>query len=478
MNYKLGFLASNVFFPFNYSYTLYLNIFLLWVNPFYFKLFLLFIGIAIYPNKTYVLILFYLYFIDLKLFDIFNSNFYVDLFIYESHNPLLFNSLNKIHPAIFHILLIWILIPILSNKYLKYTSYKFIKLISFVYTLIIYLITTIFFGSWWAVQEGTWGGWWDWDPSEVLSLVVLSYLIYILHSLYYLNMCIFFYRSIISLFILIVVYFIGLQLIFGLTNHNFGNSNLSFFNNNNYSMFTLLLWLWLIIIIFRYFVITSLYLNSSFSNLLIWLSIIYIALLTSPLSITKIATIWNLAVIGKVWVILTILVSLLIKSTCKWDPLVFYSLLFFDLIAYILIVFKNWSNIILYHFLFFIFFLFSFLYFNDSYQIVSNYLITGFNSSYYVNFSYLAFINESHINLSPTLKAKSFIFNFFNTSILYSYLISFKYTLSYNVLISTYLTNFIYIVMSYNLLALTLIVLLLIAIIFINTSLSEKLYIV
>lgn len=478
MNYKLGFLASNVFFPFNYSYTLYLNIFLLWVNPFYFKLFLLFIGIAIYPNTLYLLIFFYLYFIDIKLFDIFNSNFFIDLFVYESYNPLLFNSLNKIHPAIFHTVLVWVLIPILSNKYLKYTSYRFIKLSSFVYVLTIYLVITIFFGSWWAVQEGTWGGWWDWDPSEVLSLVVLTYLIYILHSSYYLNLYIFFYKSVTSLFILIVIYFIGLQLIFGLTNHNFGNSNLSFFNNNNYSIFILVLWLLVIKLLLKYFIIISLLLNYRFKNLLIWLSIIYISLLTSPLSITKIATLWNLTVLGKVWVILLMVLLLLIKATCKWSPLVYYLLLFFDLILYLLLVFKNWSNVILYHFLIFIFFIFSFLYFNDSYQIVSNYLITEFNSSYYVNFSYLFFISESHINLSPTLKAKSFIFNFFNSSILYNYLISFKYTLYYNVLISTYLTNFIYIVVSYNLLSLTLVVLFLITIILVNTSLVEKSYII
>lgn len=40
-----------------------------------------------------------------------------------------------------------------------------------------------FLGAWWALQEGSWGGWWNWDASEVFGLIVLTYLLTSLHSI-------------------------------------------------------------------------------------------------------------------------------------------------------------------------------------------------------------------------------------------------------------------------------------------------------
>jgi cytochrome c biogenesis factor len=47
---------------------------------------------------------------------------------------------------------------------------------------IILIIITLFMGSWWALQEGSWGGWWNWDPSEVFGLLFLLAYLYLIHN--------------------------------------------------------------------------------------------------------------------------------------------------------------------------------------------------------------------------------------------------------------------------------------------------------
>ena len=49
-------------------------------------------------------------------------------------------------------------------------------------TYSIILTITLYFGGWWALQEGSWGGWWNWDASEVLGLITLLYLILAVHG--------------------------------------------------------------------------------------------------------------------------------------------------------------------------------------------------------------------------------------------------------------------------------------------------------
>lgn len=148
INYRLDFISFSAFIAINSSYTAYLNLFLLWINPFYFKLFLLAIGAIIYIQNYLLSILVLLYFIDIKLFCLLNPIIAVDLFIYEALNPLLFNSLNKLHPLILHTVLILVVSPLVFKNLLKHCSYKFIYFIKFTNYLIMWLVLTIFMGSW------------------------------------------------------------------------------------------------------------------------------------------------------------------------------------------------------------------------------------------------------------------------------------------------------------------------------------------
>lgn len=102
---------------------------------------------------------------------------YLNDYLGENFNILLSNSINKFHPALFYLtLLLGVLYQPTSkfNTNRLYTSINSRGLYNY-YTLITVpvIIFTLSLGSWWALQEGSWGGWWNWDPSEVFGLLVM-----------------------------------------------------------------------------------------------------------------------------------------------------------------------------------------------------------------------------------------------------------------------------------------------------------------
>jgi len=111
-------------------------------------------------------------------------------------------------------------------------------------------LTALFMGSWWALQEGTWGGWWNWDSSETLGFEVSLFSLALLHSFTYIShQTRFMIRALVSLCFFIATYFF-IQLNFELVSHNFGSKFFFFFNNNLFSMevifLTILGMLWLL----------------------------------------------------------------------------------------------------------------------------------------------------------------------------------------------------------------------------------------
>ena len=86
----------------------------------------------------------------------------------DHYNALLINGLNKYHPFILYaawmLLLSTRLISAPVNK--SFATHKF-KIQNNSFWLIpafYYIVATLALGSWWAYQEGSWGGWWNWDP--------------------------------------------------------------------------------------------------------------------------------------------------------------------------------------------------------------------------------------------------------------------------------------------------------------------------
>lgn len=166
-----------------------------------------------------------------------------------SINLLLLNSLNKYHPFIFYLSVYLILTLLTTSNFTLTTSVT--HTFEFNNTLTYFRkhcrlatglnLSALFMGSWWALQEGTWGGWWNWDPSEVFGLMFGLTALWVQHTLQsYLTFSkIMIKFSQLGLLTILTYFFI--QLNFDLVSHNFGAKFFFFFNNNLFFLEAILL---------------------------------------------------------------------------------------------------------------------------------------------------------------------------------------------------------------------------------------------
>jgi len=177
---------------------------------------------------------------SVELGDFLVSNYWLGLSTLSNwdFNNLLTNNLNKYHPHIFYISTIWcVSVVTINSNYLWQWKLNFGAtylnnlLVKILYASGLINYVALFLGSWWAFQEGTWGGWWNWDPSEVLGLLVLLLSLLGLHH-FSANFQIFklTVKVKIGAILFILVYFFT-QLNFDLVSHNFGNRFTFFFTN-------------------------------------------------------------------------------------------------------------------------------------------------------------------------------------------------------------------------------------------------------
>jgi len=163
-----------------------------------------------------------------------------------SFNELLLNLLNRYHPYLFYLCagyfiyynyLLYVLNSdkltniIVINRFrgLNY-SYHALLLTSFVF---------LYLGAWWANQEGSWGGWWNSDSSEMLGLLLGLIPLVHIHSSQVWHKFYSSYRSSVKLFINFTWLYYFLQINYELSSHNFGLQSFVFFNNN--IMFTFII---------------------------------------------------------------------------------------------------------------------------------------------------------------------------------------------------------------------------------------------
>jgi cytochrome c biogenesis factor len=97
-------------------------------------------------------------------------------------------------------------------------------------------------GASWAYQEGSWGGWWAWDPSEAFGLVILVILISIFHY-NFLDKKPILFKSVLKIgSICVLLVYTLLQSNFSITSHNFGlNEGSDHFFKNKYLVVSQLL---------------------------------------------------------------------------------------------------------------------------------------------------------------------------------------------------------------------------------------------
>lgn len=159
-------------------------------------------------------------------------------------NTLLSNSINKFHPALFYISLLPLIISLRftwTGLRLKYTVGSNLgQMRLYTNALLVVIVYTLYLGSWWALQEGSWGGWWNWDPSEVFGLCIMVYYLYTLHkdqeSKNYLTLTL--YLNTITQLVLFLYIFI--QLNFDLVSHNFGTRIDQFVDTSQNFLLTIL----------------------------------------------------------------------------------------------------------------------------------------------------------------------------------------------------------------------------------------------
>ena len=211
-----------------------------------------------YQNTLYLILLvliFYYQAINLKLtllfvsfLTIYNSglnDFFTlnSLVLFSDHtsfsnNSLLTNSLTKYHPLLFYVSLISIFyfLPHSAKSSVQKKNYIQNFQLNIFFNLRYKIITinlfAVFLGSWWAFQEWSWGGWWNWDPSETLGLLPSLFLLSLTHMFISRNIVRKYRKK--TTYLTTTLYFsvVLIQLNFEILSHNFGLKFFHFFNEN------------------------------------------------------------------------------------------------------------------------------------------------------------------------------------------------------------------------------------------------------
>ena len=165
---------------------------------------------------------------------------------YHNVNAFLLNNLNRYHPLIFYVSAL-LMLTMLSNFFTGISREKnFVAraTINTLFTNRIPILTAnglaLFLGSWWALQEWSWGGWWNWDPSETFGLGVAFFILLHTHTSLHYGDCAQYKAKAILLTLLFVVSYFVIQLNFEILSHNFGLDSFIFFNKNAHLIYVAL----------------------------------------------------------------------------------------------------------------------------------------------------------------------------------------------------------------------------------------------
>lgn len=223
--------------------------YLLWTNILFLPLYffsLLFLIIFFTTKGTWLQFFTYLTFLSYcsENLDLIYSNSCLSFNNNTSNriNNLLTNTLNKYHPPIFFVSTIFLPTSLSFLYYLNqnYTSsYVFsnlVKVRSILYLLLVVNALALLLGSWWALQEGTWGGWWNWDPSETLGFTFLLFAINFIHKKSSFMQVLQHLFKFYAYSLLIIGFYFFIQINFDISSHNFGVKHFFFFNNNLFLM--------------------------------------------------------------------------------------------------------------------------------------------------------------------------------------------------------------------------------------------------
>ena len=343
------------------------------------------------------------------------SNFSIYFIKYELLNSLLINNINKYHPILFYLSTLLLISYILEWKKKRESFIKQNLFIKNLLTGFLVMTVTLFFGSWWAFQEGSWGGWWNWDPSEVFGLVIaVTYLIF----LHYQKDSIFLYKNsniLLKLTCLILILFLTIQLNFDFISHNFGTRT-SFFVYLR-KIFTVE------IILFSFFIILS------FKKSKINFRLIFNFLLKIPFKTLIFTIIW-------IFIILISLLSLVFfdldKMTIYKTTEILLDFRFYIILTFTLILIYSWIPAI--YLIILIFFLSTtFLFGSFEPSLIILLIFTKLSINFFTISHILIFI-LIYANIDTYFKVVSFFTENSSLSIIYVSLQNFTAFLSENML--------------------------------------------
>lgn len=223
------------------DYFVFNNFYFLWTNLWYIFSYFILLSYLYLCFKNKIICLPTVLHVSICIFllvsvhcDFINSNFYVlDIYSYPTkENILLTNSVNKVHPLLLHSSFSLFLIYVFLKTYPKsqYTSFFYCFFYKYVKKTVAITIGTLYLGSWWALQEGSWGGWWNWDISEVFGLILLFRVLFYLHYKVYIT----YYTQLLNYtrnsIIFFIFFYCSMQINFSIVSHNFGFRSLKSFN--------------------------------------------------------------------------------------------------------------------------------------------------------------------------------------------------------------------------------------------------------
>lgn len=130
-------------------------------------------------NTCFILFIgFLFYFIKCNFLD----SYVMNTLAVQSINTNLQNGLLNIHPIFVYftyavVLVFWI------NRYLQANINSSSRdSITKIFSIFGVIVTGTYLGSFWASQELNWGGFWSWDPVEIISLFLCCHCLFILHN--------------------------------------------------------------------------------------------------------------------------------------------------------------------------------------------------------------------------------------------------------------------------------------------------------
>lgn len=156
------------------------------------------------PTKFSVVILIYFFVHNLKLQFIF-----VNLLKVTPYNTTLFNGLLLVHPVCLYlsyayIIYIFTITKVGKNQLTDYFTIFRVKNKNF----LTFSLIALLLGCWWAQQEVSWGGWWNWDPIEMIALLALIISLVTNHTQYKHQSLVFFFRPTLYIFV-VTTYFVS-----------------------------------------------------------------------------------------------------------------------------------------------------------------------------------------------------------------------------------------------------------------------------